>query len=204
MMRVGLTGGYATGKSFVAAELTRLGCHVIYADALGHQTLEPDGEAYRPVVERFGPKILDGSGCIDRKRLGALVFSSPPLLAELSAIIHPAVFRLEEQLMAQFAEEDPDGIVVVEAAILIETGRFRSYDRLILTVCDEATQIRRGTQRDGLTVEQVRARLKEQMLLSEKKRFADYIIETGGEPEQTLRQTRDVYRALTSIQTKST
>ena len=202
MMRVGLTGGYATGKSFVAAELTRLGCHVIYADKLGHQTLEPGGAAYQPVIERFGPGILDEDGRIDRKRLGATVFPSPTLLAELTAMVHPAVFLLEEEMMREFARQDPSGIAVVEAAILIETGRYKTYDRVILTVCDEATQIRRGVERDGLTIEQVRARLKEQMPLSEKRRYADYLIDTQTSAEETLRQTRDVHRALTSINTK--
>jgi dephospho-CoA kinase len=196
VLKVGLTGGYASGKSFVAAELERLGCHVIYADRLGHAVLRPDGEAYRPALDAFGPQILAADGTIDRKKLAAVVFSANERLEELNGIVHPAVFRLEEKMLREFERTDPKGIAVIEAAILIETGRYKVFDRLILTACSENAQITRGTGRDGLTREQVLARLAKQMPLSEKKRFADYVIDTEGPKEQTAAQVKDVFMHL--------
>ena len=119
MLKVGLTGGYATGKSLVAKELEGLGCHLIYADELGHEVLRPDGEAYAATVETFGREILNSDGTIDRKRLGEIVFASPELLEQLSALVHPAVIRLEERLIEEFQTKDPHGIAVIEAAILL-------------------------------------------------------------------------------------
>ena len=199
MLRVGLTGGYATGKSFVAAELEELGCHVIYADRLGHQTLMPDGEAYSPVVSLFGSRILDSSGTIDRKKLGALVFNSPDLLQQLSQIVHPAVFKLEEEAMNGFSQQDPRGIAVVEAAILIETGRWLDYDRLMVTVCSLETQVTRGMKRDGLTREQVLQRVNRQMPLEEKRRLGHYVVDTDGPKESTIRQVREIFRDLKTV-----
>ena len=203
MIRVGLTGGYATGKSFVASELARLGCHLIYADKLGHQVLQPGNDAYRPTIDAFGTQIVGADASIDRKQLGAIVFSSPELLKRLTDIVHPAVFRLEERMMREFAARDPQGIAVVEAAILIETGRFKQFDRLILTNCEEAEQIARGIERDGLNADQIRARLKEQMPLSEKRQYADYVIETGGTPEVTLERVRVIFKELHTLASRS-
>ncbi|HSU58626.1 MAG TPA: dephospho-CoA kinase [Bryobacteraceae bacterium] len=199
MIKVGLTGGYASGKSFAAAEFERLGCHVIYADRLGHAVLEPDGDAFPPTVEAFGPEILDADGRIDRKKLAAIVFAAPELLERLNSFVHPAVFRLEEQLLAQFVAEDPRGIAMLEAAILIETGRYATLNRLILTACSTETQIARGMKRDGMTREQVLARINRQMPLAEKKRYADYLINTDGPKETTARQVASVYQDLKQL-----
>src|SRR4051794_30614310 len=136
MIRVGLTGGLACGKSFVASVLERLGCRVIRADELGHQVLAPGGEAYGPVVAEFGRGILQAGGTIDRKLLAAEVFSNPERLAVLNGLVHPAVFRIEDEFVRAAASADPHAIVVVEAAILIETGSFRRYDRLIVVICE--------------------------------------------------------------------
>jgi dephospho-CoA kinase len=193
MLRVGLTGGYASGKSFVASELARLGCFLIYADALGHAALQPDGAAYRPTVDYFGPEILSPDGSIDRKKLAATVFASPDLLNKLSSFVHPAVFQMEEKLMAEFAAREPKGIAVVEAAILIETGRYSDFDRLILTACDLETQVSRGMHRDKLSREQVMARIEKQMPLEVKQRYAHYVIDTSGAKADTRRQVETVF-----------
>lgn len=203
MIRVGLTGGYATGKSFVGAELERLGCRLIYADKLGHQVLEPDGEAYLPAVEEFGKQILDETGHIDRKKLGHIVFDSTELLRKLTALVHPAVFKLEDQLTRRYAASEPEAVVVVEAAILIETGRYKGYDRIILTTCDEAVQITRGMKRDRSSEKQVRARLKEQMPFSEKSRHANYVVDTSLEPSATVRQVHAIYQDLAVLAKRS-
>jgi dephospho-CoA kinase len=198
MLKVGLTGGLATGKSFVAQALQDLGCHIIRADQLGHQVLASTGSAYVDVVREFGPEILLPNGEIDRRRLGAEVFGKPDRLALLNSLVHPRVFELEEQQMAEAAKLDPTGISVVEAAILIETGRYKIFDRLILTVCSEAEQIQRAMERDRLTESEVRARLASQMPLAGKRKFADYVIDTSGNKEHALEQTVKVYQLLRS------
>lgn len=195
MLKVGLTGGLGCGKSFVAAELRRLGCHLIEADRLGHQVLEPGGEAYAAVIHEFAPKLLPG-GAIDRAALAALVFGDPQRLERLNALVHPPVKAREQAWLEAVAAEDPRGIAVVEAAILVETGTYRNYDRLIVVVCNERIQLERAMARRGATLEDVQARLSRQMPLMQKKQFADYIIDTSGTPEDTLRQTGEVFAAL--------
>jgi dephospho-CoA kinase len=196
MLKVGLTGGYASGKSFVARRLNELGCHLLYADRLGHAVLEPSGEAYAPTLAAFGPEILTSESLIDRKKLASIVFSSPERLAQLNSFVHPAVFHLEEQTLAEWRRQDPNGIAVIEAAILIETGRYKVFDRMILTACDQETQIARGMERDHLTREEVLARLSRQMPLEQKRAFAHYVVDTGGPKEETARQVEVVFRDL--------
>lgn len=195
-LRVGLTGGLACGKSFVGSVLAGLGAHLIQADDLGHQTLAPDGEAYEPVIREFGREILDSEGRIDRRRLGTLVFGHPERLEKLNAIVHPAVHRLQLALEQEILDADPQAVIVVEAAILIETGGYKNYDRIILVTCDEQQQIERAASRDGSTPEDVQARLSRQLPLEEKRKFADYIIDTSGTKEDTIRQTQAVYLSL--------
>jgi dephospho-CoA kinase len=199
MLKVGLTGGYATGKTCVARELERLGCHVIYADELGHKVLLPDGEAYEGTLQAFGRDILNADGTIDRKTLGEIVFASSEGLEKLSSLVHPAVIRREEQLLGEFQSQHPHGIAVIEAAILIETGRDATFDRVILTSCDEETQMARGMKRDHATREQVLARLAKQLPFYQKERRAHYIVDTSGPKEETARQVWRVYGELKEL-----
>ena len=199
MLKVGLTGGLATGKSFVAGELAKLGCHVVQADQLGHQVLEPGGEAYAEVVKAFGTGILHADGTIDRRRLASEVFGDQERLALLSSIVHPPVLRMESEIIAEAERADPHGIAVVEAAILIETGSYKRFARLILAVCSVEEQIRRSIKRDGVTREEVEARLRNQMSLEEKRKFADYVIDTSYTKEETVRRVREVYDSLRSL-----
>ena len=196
MLKVGLTGGYATGKTFVAGEFERLGCHLIFADQLGHAALLPDGAAYAPTVELFGRDILLDDSTIDRKKLASIVFNSPNLLAQLNAIVHPAVFEQETRMLADFEARDPHGIAILEAAILIETGRYAQCDKLIVTACDEETQIARGMKRDNITRDAVLARLSKQLSLEEKKRYADFVINTSGGKEDTVKQVQQIFSVL--------
>ncbi|HEY3839225.1 MAG TPA: dephospho-CoA kinase [Bryobacteraceae bacterium] len=194
-LKVGLTGGMASGKSFVGRALAELGAHLIHADDLGHLALEPSGEAYQPAIDAFGRDILDADGRIDRRRLAAQVFGDPDRLARLNAIVHPAVNHLYQSMERDIRAADPDALIVYEAAILIETGLYRNYDRLILVVCTMEQQIERAMSR-GLTREEAQARLSSQLPLEEKRKFADYVIDTSGTKEDTIRQARVVYQAL--------
>lgn len=199
MLRVGLTGGLASGKSFVAARLSELGCHVIRADDLGHAVLVPGAEAWGPVVAAFGNGILKENGEIDRRKLGELVFNNPERLAVLNAIMHPPIFRRQEKFVAAAQAADPNGIAIVEAAIVFETGSHGRYQKVIVASCPQERQIERAIKRDRLTREQVMARLARQMPLHEKAGRADYVIDTSGTKEETLRQTDKVYESLRSI-----
>ena len=200
MLRVGLTGGLACGKTFVGEALAGWGCLLIESDELGHQVLAPGGEAYDEVAAEFGPQILTPDGQIDRHALAERVFGSPELLARLNGLVHPAVVRRQEKLIAEYAAREPHGIAVVEAAILIETGSYKRFDRIILVTCAEEQQIERALRRDGETVADVRARLNRQMPLEDKRKFAQFVIDTSGQKEDTLRQTRAVYEALRRIE----
>ena len=200
MLKVGLTGGIASGKSFVGEALAGHGCLLIHADELGHAVLVPGGEAYQPVVQEFGREILGSDGAIDRRALAALVFGDPERLARLNALVHPAVIRHEDESIAAFGLPQPDGIAVVEAAILIETGSYARFDKLILVTCTEQQQVERALRREGALESDIRARISRQMPLAEKRKYADFVIDTSGEKADTLRQTRAVYDVLRRIQ----
>jgi dephospho-CoA kinase len=199
MLKVGLTGGLACGKSFVGQAFADLGCHLLQADQLGHEVLAPGGEAYGPVVRVFGTGILIGGEEIDRRALAGQVFGNPERLAVLNSLVHPPVQRREEEWLAGVAAVDPLGIAVVEAAILIETGSYKRFDKLIVVACDEEQQVQRAMKRDGLGRDEVMARLSRQMPLAEKLKFADFVINTSGTKEETLRQVRTVYETLRII-----
>ena len=196
MLKVGLTGGLASGKSFVGRELERLGAHVIQADALGHLTLLPDGEAYEDVINEFGKEIVGADGLIDRKALGAIVFPDKTKLEKLNSFIHPHVYQRQLDFFARVEAEDPKAVAVAEAAIMIETGGYKRYDRIVVAHCPEALQIERFIEREQSTAEEARSRLSRQMPIDEKSSYADHIIDTSGTKEQTLRQTRDRYLKL--------
>ena len=196
MLRVGLTGGLASGKSFVGHALSELGCYLIEADVLGRQVLEQGGQTYEAVVKTFGNQILDPDGKINRRRLAKIVFSDPEQLAKLNALVHPRVKERERDLAAEFGRAHPDGITVTEAAILVETGSYRDYNRLIVAVCRPEQQIERAMERDGVSREEVLNRLSRQMPLEEKVKHADFIIDTSGTKENTLEQVRTVYESL--------
>lgn len=200
MLLAGLTGGLASGKSHVGQQLAQLGCFLVQADELGHQVLMPGGEAYQPVIREFGPDIVNPDGDIDRRKLAALVFDNPQRLQALNALVHPPVRARTVALIHEFAAGHPDGIAVVEAAILIETGTYRNYDRLIVVTCREEQQVERAMHRDGVTREEALARLRRQLPLAEKVKYADFVIDTSGSRENTAAQTRVVYDALRSIQ----
>jgi dephospho-CoA kinase len=195
MFRVGLTGGLASGKSFVGRTLEELGCYVVRADQLGHDLLMPGAEAYPRVVAEFGPSIVDEDGTISRRRLAAEVFGRPERLEKLNALLHPLVIRREEELLAAFAARDPQGIAVVEAAILIETGSYKRFDKVVVAACRPEQQVQRAIER-GLSRQEALNRLARQMPLEEKMKYADFVVDTSGEKEDTLRQVRELYGKL--------
>lgn len=196
MLIVGLTGGMACGKSFVADALRELGCHVIEADDLGHEVLQPDGEAYADVVAVFGAGILDPDGLIDRPKLAKIAFGDPAQLEHLNAIVHPAVRKRAECEFHAIRDRDPHAVIIYVAAIMIESGRWRDMDKIVVVSCDRAQQIERAMHRPGAVESGILARLESQMSVEKKRPFADYLIDTSGTKEDTLRQTARVYEDL--------
>jgi dephospho-CoA kinase len=192
----GLTGGLACGKSFVAQEFERLGCYVVEADKLGHVVLAPGGEAYAATVQLFGQDILNADGTIARGRVAQAAFGDPSLLARLNAIVHPAVRERAQQRFREIGMRDAHAIVIYVAAILVETGAWRDYDKLIVVECSRETQIERALERRSATRSDIEARLGRQLPTEKKREYAHYIIETDGTKEETLRQTKIVFEEL--------
>jgi dephospho-CoA kinase len=187
MLRLGLTGGIASGKSAVAAMLRELGFSVLDADSLAHKLIEPGGPAYEEVLREFGPGISDGQGRVDRAKLAALVFTDRRKLDRLNAIVHP---RVGEAVFCQFDEWQRNGTrdaVFVEAALLIESGIHRRLDGLVVAWCRPEQQLERLAAR-GLSEEEARRRIASQMSVDEKLQYATEKIDCSGSLEQTRRQ----------------
>jgi dephospho-CoA kinase len=187
MLRVGLTGGIACGKSVVAAIMRELGCHVLSADPLAHQMIEPGQPSYDAVVHEFGRAILDGDGRIIRAKLGEIVFADRTRLAKLNAIVHPPVLEELDRRLDQLASSDPHGVAVVEAALLIEASYHHRLDRLIVVACTSEQQLERLMRR-GMNKEQAEQRIAAQLGLAEKRKLADDEIDCSGTLEETRRQ----------------
>jgi dephospho-CoA kinase len=199
MLIAGLTGGLACGKSFVAECLGKLGCHIIEADDVGHEVLNPGGEAHDGAIAAFGDSIVNGDGFIDRARLAERVFGNPAELERLNAIVHPAVRQRARRQFHEIAAADPHGVVAYVVAILIESGAYKEVDKIIVVRCAREQQIERAMKRPGAAEAGVLARLERQMPMEQKLAFADYVIDTSGTKEDTLRQTEVVYEALRKL-----
>lgn len=205
MRRVGLTGGLASGKSFIGDTLVSLGCALLKADEVGHRLLEPDGAAYPPVLATFGNAILEPDGRIGRTRLADLVFGHPDRLQALNAIVHPLVFEEEERFFEDLALKEAavrgEGnhsacvVGIVEAAILIETGNHENFEKIWVAWCPRELQIERARHR-GLSLEQALSRLEHQMPLNEKLAYADEVIDTSGTKDETRANVETAYRRL--------
>ena len=191
MLRAGLTGGIASGKTTVAAMLRELGCHVIEADKIAHRLIESGGAAYNEVVREFGPGVLTSDGRVDRAKLGAIVFADASRLTRLNAIVHPPVLDAQDRELDAIERAEPHAIAVVEAALLIEAGYAPKLDCLVVTWCTPEQQLARLTQKGAgreLTVEQARQRIASQMPVEEKRRMADEEIDCSGSLEHTREQ----------------
>jgi dephospho-CoA kinase len=184
MLRVGLTGGIASGKSHVRRRLDAAGLATLDLDDVAHRVIAPGGPAYADVVRAFGARILAADGSVDRKVLGALVFADPAARAQLNALVHPRV-RDEEERAAASLDPGPGSILVTDAALLVEAGVHLRFDRLVTVYCPPEEQERRLGARDGLDAEAVRARLRAQMSGEEKRLFAHYTIDASGSVAET-------------------
>jgi len=187
MLRVGLTGGIASGKSTVASMLRDLDCPVLDADTLGHELLEQGQDAYNEVVREFGKEILDGYGNVDRGKLGPIIFADAQKRARLNQILHPRILDVVRKWFAALDQIGGPELAVLEAALIIEAGYNKELDRVIVCWCPPEQQLQRLVER-GLTPEQAKLRIAAQMPMEEKRRLADEPIDCSGSIEETERQ----------------
>jgi dephospho-CoA kinase len=195
MIRIGLTGGIACGKSTVAAMLREMGCHVIEADLVAHELIEPGRPAYEEIVREFGREILEASGRVDRASLGRIVFADAAKREKLNAIVHPRVREEVERRIAALERSDPEGIVVVVAALLFEAGYTEALDRMVVAWCRPEQQIERLRER-GLPLEEAQRRIAAQWPVEAKRQRADAEIDCSRTLDETRRQVEELFRNL--------
>ena len=199
MLRVGLTGSIAVGKSFVSGVLAELGCHVADADALARRVVEPGAEGLRRIVEAFGEWVLRPDGTLDRAAVSAVIFRDAPKRELVNSLLHPLIIAEQDELMRRWASEDPRGVGVVDAALLIESGGHGRFDKLVVVHCRPEVQLERLMRRNGYTRDEAEARIDAQMPQEEKLRYADFNIDTSEGFEETRRRTEEVYAKLRAL-----
>lgn len=194
MRRIALTGGIATGKSYVRAQFERLGVPTSDADAIAREVVAPGTPGLADVIERFGPEVLDSSGALDRKRLASVVFADAAARRDLEAIIHPRVKEATDRWFASLGDSHP--FAIADIPLLYEAGRDKDFDEVIVVACNPETQLRRVIERDGLTEEEASARLAAQLPIEDKVKRADHVIRTDGSFTDTDRQVEDLPQRL--------
>ena len=187
-MIIGLTGGIASGKSTAARHLASLGAHVIDADRLGHRAYEPGTGAHRAVIETFGPDVRAPDGTIDRKALGGKVFGDPAQLQRLTDIVWPEIRRLAQEDIASVQAADPDAVVVLEAAVLLEAGWQHGLDETWVVVVDRDTAVQRAMARDGLDAAAVQSRIDAQLSNEARMAEADVVVRNSGTEAEMVAQ----------------
>ncbi|MBK8812521.1 MAG: dephospho-CoA kinase [Acidobacteria bacterium] len=196
MLKVGLTGSIAVGKSFVCEVLTELGAHVLDADKTARDVLKAGTVGLQRVVSEFGEDILTPDGELDRPKMASIVFADESKRQKLNSIVHPLVIEAQDLWIAERELEDPKGIAVIDAALMIESGGYTRFDKLVVVWCDSEVQLERLKERNGFDDAEALRRIGSQMPQDEKKRFADYLIETNGGFEETRRRTIEVFGQL--------
>jgi dephospho-CoA kinase len=196
MLKVGLTGSIAVGKSFVLGVLAELGCRVLDADQTAREVVAPGTPGLNALIEAFGNEIIQDDGTLDRTRLGAIIFSDEARRLELNSILHPFIIAAQDRQIRQWENETPDGIAVVDAALMIESGGYRRFDKLIVVHCRPEIQLERLMSRDGLSPQEAQRRIAAQMSQAEKMKHADFLVDTSEGFENARGQTEAVFREL--------
>jgi dephospho-CoA kinase len=202
MLKVGLTGSIAVGKSFVLGVLAELGCRVLDADQTAREVVAPGTPGLDALIEAFGNEIIQDDGALDRTRLGAIIFSDEARRLELNSILHPFIIAAQDRQIRQWENETPDGIAVVDAALMIESGGYRRFDKLIVVHCRPEIQLERLMSRDGLSPQEAQRRIAAQMSQAEKMKHADFLVDTSEGFESAREQTEAVFRELKTLSVK--
>ncbi len=196
MLRVGLTGSIGVGKSFVTSIFEELGAHVLDADQTAREVVMPGTPGLKAVTQEFGEDILNPDGTLNRKQLGAVVFGDEAMRQRLNHILHPFIIARQDEILNEWEAKDPQGVGVVDAALMIESGGYRRFDKLIVVHCRPEVQLERLMLRDKLSRDEAQRRIDSQMPQEEKQKFADYLIDTSDGFELTREQTVKVYNSL--------
>ncbi len=196
MLKIGLTGSIAVGKTFVCSVFEELGCSVLDSDLTARQVVEPGTEGLDSIVENFGKGILRKNGTLDRKKLAAIVFADKSKMQLLNSIVHPLVFEKQEEWLTEQAIRRPDGIAVIDAALMIESGSHQRYDKIVVVWCNSDIQLKRLMLRDNLSSSEAQKRIDAQMSQKKKMSFADFLIDTSDGFESTRNQVNEIYRRL--------
>ncbi|HEY2867002.1 MAG TPA: dephospho-CoA kinase [Pyrinomonadaceae bacterium] len=196
MLKVGLTGSIAVGKSFVCDVFRELGCRVLDADKTAREVVEPGTEGLKKIVEAFGPDMLLPDRALDRSKLGKIVFADEAKRQLLNSIVHPLVIAEQDRWIGEWEQADPDGIAIVDAALMIESGGYQRFDKLIVVWCLPAVQLDRLIMRDNLSAEEASVRIAAQMAQEEKKKFADLLIDTSDGFAEARRRTIEIFEQL--------
>ena len=199
MGTIGLTGGIASGKSTVSMEFEKLGAVIIDADKIARKLIRPHNPLWRKIVDYFGKEIQKEDLTIDRLKLGQKVFADEAKREALNKMMHPEIKDEIDRRRREILKEDPDAVVLLDAALLIETGTFREMDRIIVVSASKRSQIRRLVDRDGLSTEEARRRIRAQMPLRERLKYADYVINTDRSFEEIRKQVRKIYGELIAL-----
>lgn len=199
MLVVGLTGGIASGKSVVSKILKNLGAWVIDADEVSREIMVPHTKSWEQMIASFGKEIVREDLTINREKLADRVFNNPEELAKLNSLVHPVIMSRIEERLDIIKGIDPEAIVVIDAALLVETDMYKKYDKLIVVYAKEQTQLKRLTARDGITRDEAQKRINAQLPLEEKVKLADFVIENEGSLRNTRAEVAKVFNTLFSL-----
>ncbi len=200
MLKVGLTGSIAVGKSNVLEIFRELGAFTLDADLTAREVVAPKTNGLKLLVESFGAEILQPGGELDRMKLARQVFDDESKRQVLNSIVHPLVIEAQNQWLARCESENPGGIAVIDAALMIESGSYKRFNKLVVVFCDPAIQLKRLKSRNNLSETEALRRIGSQMPQEEKKRYADFLIDTSKGFEDTRRQTIEIFERLKLIQ----
>lgn len=195
-MKIGLTGGIAVGKSYVCDVLREAGCAVLDADLTARDVVAQGTIGLKKIVENFGKEILHADGSLDRAKLGAIVFADESKRQLLNSIVHPLVFEAQENWLKAQEAENSNIIAVIDAALMVESGNYKRFEKIIVVWCEAETQINRLMTRNNLSRQEALKRINSQMPQKEKKKFADFLIDTTDGFEAAKQQTIGVFNEL--------
>lgn len=205
MLKLGLTGGIATGKSTVGGMFVQLGAHLIQSDSVAHQLMQPGRPVYQEILSAFGESILNSDRTINRSKLAQAAFggagsAAKPRVEELNAIVHPAVIRHENDWMDEIGSRDPNAVAIVEAALILEAKAAGRFDRLIVVTCNPEQRIQRFARRHGISESEARVEVTRRMAAQipdeEKVKAADFVIDNSGTLQATEEQVRNIFARL--------